>query len=702
MVMQMEAVECGAASLSMILAYFGKWLPLEQVRDACCVSRDGCSMKNILIAAQNYGLEPSAYKVSAEGLAGMEPAIIHWDFEHFVVFKGMKKGKARLNDPAIGPVEVPMDEFRRSFTGVAMTFELTDRFQPSGHQTSIFSYIRRNMSGAYNAFWMTFVFALLLAFVAMVVPLFTRVFFDEILSGRNPQWSKVFFCLMGMAALFNFVVVLWQQRYAKRIAGQLALRGNTSFLRHLMRLPMNFFAMRYVGDLQQRQRLNETITHSLVEVLAPQIINVMLLVLYLILMLSYNYTLTLIGVVAAIVNLGIVRYYSNRRLDMVRSAQQSEGKYYSATVSCLENIESIKAAGAEEGFFQFWSGLWARKFNKEREMHIQQSEMNLLPTLTQNLLSAVVLLAGAWYILQGDLSIGMLMAFQGFMSAFMAPVDQIVHAGQQLIEMRSQMERVEDVMKYPEDRHADGRESEEGKLLGELELRDVTFGYNPMNPPLIEHFNLHLKAGESVAFVGSSGCGKSTLAKLISGLYKPWSGEILFDGRPIESISNDELTASIAVVSQDITLFEDTLTQNIRMWDPSIEDFAIHFACADAQLHNDIVKRPEGYATKVVRGGQNFSGGQCQRIEIATALAREPMILIMDEATSALDPTTEDHVMRRIREMGITQIVVAHRLSTIRDCNQIVVMEAGRVVQHGTHEELMRQEGRYRELMQNS
>ena len=702
MVMQMEAVECGAASLSMILAYFGKWLPLEQVREACSVSRDGSSMKNILLAARNYGLEPSAYKVSAEGLAGMEPAIIHWNFEHFVVFKGMKRGKACLNDPGIGPVEVPIEEFRRSFTGIAMTFELTDRFQPSGHPTSIFSYIKRNMSGASSAFWLTFVFALLLAFVTMAMPLFTRVFFDEILSGRNAQWAKVFFCLMGILAVFNFIVVLWQQRYAKRIAGQLALRGNTAFLRHLMRLPMGFFAMRFVGDLQQRQRLNETITHSLVEVIAPQMINVMLLVLYLVLMLTYNYTLTLTGVVAAVVNLSIVRYYASRRINMVRSAQQSEGKYYSATISCLENIESIKAAGAEEGFFQYWQGLWTRKFNKEREMHIQQNQMNLLPGLTQGLLSMTVLIAGGWYILQGDLSIGMLMAFQGFVTAFMAPVDQMVHAGQQLVEMRSQMERVEDVMKYPEDHRACGQASKEGKLLGELELRDVTFGYNPQNPPLIEHFNLHLKAGESVAFVGSSGCGKSTLAKLISGLYKPWSGEILFDGRPIESIPGDELSNSIAVVSQDIVLFDDTLAQNIRMWDQSIEDFAIRLACDDAQLHSDIVRRPEGYATKVVRGGQNFSGGQCQRIEIATALAREPMILIMDEATSALDPTTEDHVMKRIREMGITQIVVAHRLSTIRDCNQIIVMDAGHVVQRGTHEQLIRQEGRYRELMENN
>jgi NHLM bacteriocin system ABC transporter peptidase/ATP-binding protein len=701
MVMQMEAVECGAASLSMILAYFGKWLPLEQVREACSVSRDGSSMKNILLAAKTYGLDPSAYKVSAEELAGMEPAIIHWNFEHFVVFKGMRKGKAYLNDPGIGPVEIPMDEFRRSFTGVAMTFELTDRFQPSGRPTSIFSYIRHNLRGANEAFWLTFIFTLLLAVVTLTLPLLTRVFFDEILSGRNAQWATAFFCLMAALALFNFIVTLLQQRYSKRIAGQLALRGNIDYLRHLLRLPMNFFAMRYVGDLQQRQRLNETITHSLVEVLAPQAINVMLLVLYLILMLSYNYMLTMIGVVAALVNLAVVHYYAGKRLNMVRSIQQSMGKYYSATVSCMENIESIKAAGAEEGFFQYWSGLWTRMFNKQREMRIQQSEMSLLPTLTSNLLTMAVLLVGAWYILQGDLSVGMLMAFQGFMTAFMAPVEKIVNAGQQLLEMRSQIERVDDVMKYPEDRHADGEHSETGKLLGELELRDVTFGYNRTMPPLIEHFNLHLRAGESVAFVGSSGCGKSTLAKLISGLYKPWSGEILFDGRPIETISSDELTNSIAVVDQNIVLFDDTLSQNIRMWDQSIEDFAILMACSDAQVHSDIMNRPEGLATKVVRGGKNFSGGQCQRFEIATALAREPMILIMDEATSALDPTTEDLVMKHIRELGITQIVVAHRLSTIRDCDQIVVMDNGHVIQRGNHEQLLQQDGLYRQLMEN-
>ena len=653
MVLQMEAVECGAASLTMILAYYGKWLPLEQVREACGISRDGSSMFKIKRAAMNYGLDVSAYKVEVEELEGMEPAIIHWNFNHFVVFRGLKKGKVCLNDPGVGPVEVPMDEFRKSFTGVAMTFEVTDRFERGGRPTSILSYIKRNMQGGMKPFWLTFIFALLAAMVALVTPLFTKVFMDEILSGRNVEWKTVFFVLMGIVAIFNFIVVMLHERYSKRIAGELALKGNASYLRHLMRLPMSFFAMRFVGDLQQRQRLNETITHSLVEVLAPQIINIGLLVFYLVLMLSYNYTLTFIGVLAAIINLATVRYYANKRFNLIRATQQSEGKYFSATVSCLENIESIKAAGAETGFFEFWSGLWTQKFNKERASREQQAEMSLLPTLTNSLMSTAVLLIGAWYILQGDMSVGMLMAFQGFMTAFMLPVAQIVNASQQLVEMRSQMERVEDVMKYPEDyRHADASTNIEGKLKGELEMRNVTFGYSPMQQPLIENF--------------------------------------------------EEMTNSLALVDQNIVLFDDTVAQNIRMWDQSIEDFAMRLACDNARIYDDLMERPEGFSTKVIHGGQNFSGGQRQRIEIATALARDPMIIIMDEATSALDPTTEDQVMRQIREMGMTLVVVAHRLSTIRDCDEIIVMDKGHILQRGTHEELMQQEGLYKQLMENT
>ena len=701
-VMQMEVVECGAASLTMILAHYGKWLPLEEVRAACGVSRDGSSAKMILQAARNYGLDAKGFRMSPEALEGKQPAIIHWNFEHFVVFRGFdRKGRACINDPGIGPVKWPMEEFRKHYTGVCLTFEPTEKFEKGGQQTSILSYMKKNLNGVSEAFWLTFSFALMGAFVALLSPLFTRIFLDEILSGKNADWVKWFFIGMGALAVFQFFVVLLQSRYTKRVAGALALKSNKDYLRHLLRLPMSYFAMRHVGDLQQRMHLNQEITNSLIEVLAPQVINIGLLVLYLFLMFSYSFWLTIIGFVAAGVNLAIVHYFANLRINLIRSMEQCEGQYFSATVSCIDNMESIKAAGAETGFFKYWSGLWAHKFNVNANADKQQAQVALLPVMANALCSVAVLVLGAYLILQGDLTVGMLMAFQGFMGSFLAPVNELVNGSQKIVEMRSQMERVEDVMKYPEDHRESEKEILQGKLGGLLEMKHVTFGYSPIQPPLIEDFNLRVEPGHSVALVGPSGCGKSTLAKLISGLYKPWSGEILFDGRPIESIPNEELTNSVAVIDQNVVLFDDTIAQNIRMWDPSIEDFTLMMACNDAEIRADIVGRPEGFDTKIVKGGQNFSGGQRQRFEIATALAREPIVLIMDEATSALDPKTEDEVMKRIRSMGPTQIIVAHRLSTIRDCDEIIVMDQGKILQRGRHEELMAQEGFYRQLMRS-
>lgn len=707
MVMQMESVECGAASLTMILAYYGKWLPLEEVRTACGVSRDGSTSEHILRAAHNYGLEAHRESMAAEALEGMQPAIIHWNFRHFVVFRGFdSKGNACLNDPSTGVIKWPMEQFRKQFTGVCLTFKPTEQFCPSGEQTSILSYVRKNLSGAGEAFWLTFTFALMGAFVALITPLFTRIFLDEILSGRNRDWMPYFFTGMGALAIYQFLAILLKSRYAKRVAGALALKGNKEYLLHVLHLPISFFNMRNIGDLQQRMHLNETITHTLVEVLAPQVINISLLTLYLMLMISYSPWLSLIGVVAAAINLTLVHHYSTQRINLIRSMEQSEGLYFSTTVSCIDNMESIKAAGAETGFFKYWSGLWAHKFNMNGNATEAQLRMALLPVLANGLVNMAVLVLGSFLILEGELTVGMLMAFQGFMGSFLEPVNAIVNGSRTIIEMRSQMERVEDVMKYHEDRrdltHTDVHPHlVSGKLGGQLELAHVTFGYSPLQPPLIEDFNLKIEPGHSVAFVGPSGCGKSTLAKLIAGLYTPWSGEILFDGRPIETISNEELTNSVAVIDQNVVLFDDTVAQNIRMWDPSIEDFTMMMACNDAQIRADITSRPEGFATKVVKGGQNFSGGQRQRMEIATALAREPVILIMDEATSALDPKTEDEVMQRIRRMGPTRIFVAHRLSTIRDCDEIIVIDQGKIIQRGTHQELIGQEGMYRNLMKS-
>ena len=713
MVMQMEALECGAATLAMVLAYYGKWLPLEQVREACGVSRDGSSASSLLKAARAYGMEANGYRVSVEALEGMQPAILHWNFNHFVVFRGFKGNHAYINDPALGPMELTMDDFRRSFTGVALKLKPTNDFQPEGAPVSILSYVKKYLNGAREAFWLTFVFSLLAAFVAISVPLFTNIFFDEILSGRNRDWSTTFITAMGAVALFSFMLEFLKDKYSLRIAGSLALKGNVGFLQHLLHLPMAFYAMRYVGDLQQRQHLNERITKSLVDVLAPQLINIALLVLYLILMVSYSLTLSLVGVLAALINLALIQWFALKHVNLIRTTEQSEGRYFSATVSCIDNMESIKAAGAETGFFSYWSGLWAQKFNRANDADDQEIRMGVVPILITGLVDAAVLILGALFILKGELTIGMLMAFQGFMASFITPVSEVVGASQRIIEMRSQMERVDDVMRYdsglrdeslglrdvtPTD---DSHSTPSGKLGGDVELRHVTFGYSKMQPPLIEDFSLHIEPGRSIAIVGSSGCGKSTLAKLITGLYKPWSGEVLFDGRNIESISSEEFTNSVAAIDQNIVLFDDTVAQNIRMWDHSIEDFTMMMACNDAQIRNDIVSRPEGFATRLVKGGQNFSGGQRQRMEIATALAKEPVVLIMDEATSALDPKTEDEVMQSVRMMGPTLVIVAHRLSTIRDCDEIIVMDQGHIVQRGTHDELLTQPGLYQDLMNN-
>jgi len=718
MIMQMESLECGAAALAMILGYYGKWIPLEQVREACGVSRDGSSARSLLVAARRYGLAAQGYRVSAEALEGMQPAIIHWNFNHFVVFRGFSRGRALINDPAAGPLSLPMDDFRRSFTGVALEMRPTEAFVAEGAPISILSYVRKYLSGAKEAFWLTLLFCLLAAFVAISVPLFTNIFFDEILSGRNRDWGRTFIVAMAAVALFAFVVEFLKDKYTRRIAGSLAMKGNMNFMQHLLRLPMKFFAMRYVGDLQQRQHLNERITKSLVDVLAPQAINIALTVLYLVLMFTYSVSLSLVGIAAALFNLALVQWFARRRVNLIRSTEQSAGKYFSATVSCIDNMESIKAAGAETGFFAFWSGLWAQKFNRANDADDLEIRMGIIPVFISGLIDAAVLILGAVLILRGELTIGMLMAFQGFMGSFITPVSELVGASQKIIEMRSQMERVDDVMKYQDEvplRGTPGTSATvspsvpaegapatpSGKLGGELELRHVTFGYNPMLPPLIDDFSLHVAPGHSVAFVGGSGCGKSTLAKLITGLYQPWSGEVLFDGRPIGSISREELTNSVAAIDQNIVLFDDTVGQNIRMWDQSIEEFTLMMACNDAQIRSDIVSRPEGFATRLVKGGQNFSGGQRQRMEIATALAKEPVVLILDEATSALDPKTEDEVMQAMRMMGPTMIVIAHRLSTIRDCDEIIVMDQGRIVQRGTHDDLIAQEGLYKELMNN-
>lgn len=702
-IMQMEMVECGAASLGMILAYYGKWLPLEQLRKDCGVSRDGCTARQLMQVGRSYGLEVQAFKAEPANLPAWAPAIIYWNFNHFLVFNGFRGKKACLNDPARGRVMVSREEFDNSFTGVVLTFKKGPGFQPGGQPASVGGFIRRRLKGTAAAFFFTLVMGILTAFISLVTPLFSQIFMDNILSGKNSDWFTPFIIAMGGLVVLNFLILALQGIYKRRFSGNMAIEANSAFFWHVLRLPVDFFSQRYVGDLIFRQRSNQTITETLVNRLGPLFIHILLLVLYLFFMLRYSVLLTCVGLGVVFINMFVVRYISRKRVDMSRGMERDQGKFFGVTMSCLDNMETIKAAGAESGFFEHWAGYFTCMHNSSIRLDRYSTLMNILPSLLAQLANSLVLILGIYLILGGEFTIGMLLAFQGFMGSFLAPVNQLLNAGETMIEMRTQMERVEDVFNYPCDVGEDNNQrTQTGKLGGSLELRHVTFGYNAHTTPQIKDFSLSLKPGQSVALVGASGCGKSTLAKLISGLYQPWEGEILFDGRRRDEISHQEFVNSVAVIDQNVVLFDDTVSANIKMWDASIEDFAMILACRDAQIREDIIARPEGFNVRLVRGGQNFSGGQRQRIEIATALAREPVILIMDEATSALDADTEEKVMNSIRLSGVTLIIVAHRLSTIRDCDEIIVLDKGEAVERGTHESLMSQNGRYRELMESN
>ena len=735
-IMQMEALECGAACLTMVLAYYGKWVPLEKVRADCGVSRDGSKASNILKAARSYGLTAKGMTFSTEALRKKAtfPCIVFWNFNHFVVLDGFKGKYAIINDPARGQVKVPMDEFESSFTGIALIFEKTEAFEEGGQKPDTFRYALSRLQGLGFAVAFVMLTAAITSLVAILNTSLGQVFMDRILTGDNPDWIVPLSVIMLALAAITGVASILNAVYLMRIQGKIAVVSSSRFMRHLLHLPMGFYAQRMVGDLQQRQSANETIAFALVAQLAPVVINTIMLVLYLIIMLQYSLLLTAVGLLTIAVNALLARYISNKRINISRSAMANAGKLYATTVSGIEMIETIKSTGAENGYFSRWAGYQASVNEAQTRATRLNEYLGAIPSAMTSLANIAVLVLGIWLIVEGVFTPGMLLAFTGFLSSFMSPVSQMITLGQSVQEMQTQMERVEDVMRYPVDvpeepipeddnqsehdiMHADSAEAQSDALLtsdflstkafgreklsGQVDLTGITFGYSPLEPPFIKDFDLHLEPGQWVALVGGSGCGKSTVAKLVSGLYEPWSGEIRFDGIPIQEVPRLVLRGSLAVVDQDIVTFDDTVTENIKLWDKSIEDYEVILACRDAEIHQIITEREGGYSSRILPGGSNFSGGQLQRLEIARVLAQDPTIIILDEATSALDAQTEANVIQRIRDRGITCIVVAHRLSTIRDCDEIVVLDDGCVVERGTHAELIANNGAYAELVRN-
>ena len=705
-VMQMEALECGAASLTMILAYYGKWIPLEQVRADCGVSRDGSNAKNVLKAARSYGLTAKGYRYEPDELkrCGKFPCIIHWNFNHFVVLDGFKGNKAVLNDPAKGTYSVPMETFDNSFTGICLMFEPSDSFEPGGKPKSMLAFAKEKMRGAGVAVAFTIITTVITSLIGIINPAFSRIFIDRLLTGQNPDWFMPFIGALTALSAVQIIISFIEAIFEARISAKIDAVGSTTFMWKVLRMPMEFFSQRMAGDIQQRKGSNASVASTLVHTFAPLVIEACMMVFYLVVMIRYSLLLTLVGIASILINMFMSRIISKKRVNITRVSMRDSGKLAGATVAGIEMIETIKASGAENGFFEKWAGYQASVNTQKVKFAKLNQYLGMIPSLVSTLTNTAVLIIGVYLTMEGSFTVGMVMAFQGFLGSFMAPAGQLISAGQTLQEMRAEMERIEDVMKYPTDvlceQAADeGEDAEYDKLSGNVEMRNVTFGYSRLGEPLIRDFNLTLRPGSRVAFVGTSGCGKSTLSKLISGLYQPWSGEILFDGKPMTKIDRSVFTGSLAVVDQDIILFEDTIANNIKMWDSSIEDFEMIMAARDAQLHEDIMQRDGGYNYKLTEGGKDFSGGQRQRIEIARVLAQDPTIIILDEATSALDAKTEYEVVKSIKDRGITCIVVAHRLSTIRDCDEIIVMDHGNVVERGTHEELYALGGFYTKLV---
>ena len=705
-ILQMEAVECGAASLAMICAYYKKFLPLEQLRVDCGVTRDGVKASNMMKAARRYGFQARGFRKEPADLKTMPlPAIIHWNFNHFVVLEGFAGDQVFINDPGSGPRTVSEEEFDLAFTGVILTFEPGPEFQPSGKKNSFIDSLRDWLSGSRVAITYLILIGLLLVIPGLIVPAFSNIFIDDILLGGKSNWLKPLLWGMGAVVILQAVLTWLQQHYLLKMETKTAVSNAGKFFWHIFRLPVEFFQQRSVGDITNRMQSNDQVAAFLSRELAETAIGLLTIVFYFVVMLQYSVVLALVSLLMASLSIAYLLYSSNKIETLNKKLLQDKGKVMGFSVSGLYIIETLKASASESDFFAKWSGYHAKEINSQQRLGKTTQVLLQLPEFLSEFANVIVLFVGGLIIINGHLTIGSLIAFQGLLGSFMTPVNGLTQMGMDMKHVQGDINRLEDVFKYNLDENVsrevevENQDEAYQQLEGYIEVKDLSFGYNPWDPPLIENFNFCLKPGSRVALVGGSGSGKSTIARLISGIHEPWSGEILFDGQPRENLPRSVMVNSMAVVDQDITLFDGTIKENLTMWDTTISEFSIIRAAKDACIHDDINIRDKGYDHRVSEGGANFSGGQRQRLEIARALAGNPSILVLDEATSALDAHTENLVDENIRRRGCTCLIIAHRLSTIRDCDEIIVMDRGKIVERGTHDELKNAGGLYAQLI---
>lgn len=705
-VLQMGVVDCGAACLGMILAYHGKQVPLEELRIACDVSRDGSKAGNVARAARQYGLKAQGYRrETIEELQTLHlPMVIFWNFNHFVVLRGIKGNRVYLNDPAVGPKRISIEEFDRLFTGIAIDFTPGENFQKGGTKPFLLTSLLNRLGRSKVALSFVLIASLLLVVPSLLIPTFYRIFVDKILVSQV-MWLKPMLVAMGITILIQLVLTWLQQLCLSRLSVKLAAVSTTKMISRLLQFPMVFFCQRYPGDIQNRFLINERVVMLVSQTLATNFVHLFSMVFFAWIMFQYDGVLTTCGIIVVMLNLVALHLSNERRKNLNRSLLQDRSKMISVTCNGLQLIETIKASGMESDFFALWGGYQANTVNAQQKMTLSTIILDSAPTFLSTLTQGLVLIVGSIRIIQGDMSIGLLVAFQSLMTCFSDPVLKLVKLGADLQETHADVDRLDDLDNYQIDEQFTKSENESQsppekvKLDGNLELRNVSFGYSKLQNPLLQNFNLSLKPGQRVALVGQSGSGKSTVARLVAGLFEAWDGEILFDGKPRDAYPRQVINDSVAIVDQDIFLFKDSILANLTLWDSSIGDKDIAAASRDALIHDDIMARPGGYESVINEYGKNFSGGQRQRLEIARALTNTPSILVMDEATSALDPEMEKELDDNLRKRGITCLIIAHRLSTIRDCDEILVLDHGNVIERGTHETLMNKKGKYAELI---
>ena len=708
--LQMEAVECGAAALGILLHHHGQHPPLEELRVECGVSRDGSRASDILRAARRYGCEAKGMRLEpAAALSLAMPFIAHWNFNHFLVVEGARGRKVFLNDPATGPRTVTMEEFDAAFTGIALIITPGPDFRRDARPAGTLRQFLPLLRQAGSAVPLSVLISLLLIVPGLLIPAFTKIFVDDVLIHEKTDWLRPLIAVMIATAVVYGALSWLQQLVLLRAQTALAVGGSARFLWHLLRLPVAFFTQRHTGDIVNRVAANDRLAAVAAGQLGAAVVNAITAAFYALVMLSLDWPLAVTCMVLGTGNLVAWTLLARRREDAGRRLAQDLGRFESATVTGILAIETLKATATDDDHFARWSGLQANHNTNQRQLGGYGIATSAVGPLIAGLTTAAILGLGGLRVVEGDMTIGTLVAFQMLVQSFIGPLTTLVGVFGALVEAKADLARVGDVLRHPQARPfaepvagppegvADGPMPR--ILQGRVTLEGVTFGYQRHAPPLIEDFDLEVAPGARIALVGGSGSGKSTIARLIAGLHQPWSGVIRFDGVPMERLPRATLVASVGVVGQEVHILSGSVRDNLSMWDPTVPDRALAAALADAAVMEVVGSRPRGLSATVDEGGGNFSGGQAQRLAIARALARNPSILILDEAMSALDPVTEQRIDEAIRRRGCTCIVVAHRLSTVRDADEIIVLDRGRVVERGDHDRLVARDGVYRRLM---